>query len=258
MVKKNFVRAGLARLVYGALSFAERRCAHALGKGYGSATMKQEVKVLAALLREPPRLAIDIGGNVGEYTAELRKLDRDLDIVVFEPSQTNTARLGQRFGQDPRVTIVPCALSDQEGAATLFSDAPGSGLGSLTKRRLEERDITFDTAEAVAVLRFEKYWREQLACRPLDLVKIDVEGHEIAVLNGFGEAMHAVRVLQFEFGGCNVDTRTFFRDFWYFFKERGFDLHRITPWGTLEIARYKSREEYFSTTNYVALHRDRA
>ena len=250
--------ASLSRLFYGALNLVERRSAYAQGKGYGSATVAQEVKVLAGFLREPPRLAVDIGGNVGEYTAELRKLGRDLDIVVFEPSQTNTGKLGQRFGGDPRIAIVPCALSDEAGAATLFSDTPGSGLGSLTQRRLEERGIAFDTAEAVTTLRFEDHWRGQLARRPLDLVKIDVEGHELAVLKGFGEAIDAVKVLQFEFGGCNVDTRTFFRDFWHFFAERGFELHRITPFGAHRIARYKSREEYFSTTNYVAVHRGRA
>jgi hypothetical protein len=94
-----------------------------------------------------------------------------------------------------------------------------------------------------------------LAERQLDIVKIDVEGHELAVLRGFGRALAATRVVQFEFGGCNIDTRTYFRDFWYFFTDEGFDLYRITPIGAERIHRYRESEEAFTVTNFIAVNR---
>lgn len=53
-----------------------------------------------------------------------------------------------------------------------------------------------------------------------------VEGHELDVLAGAEEALKSVQLVQFEFGGCNIDTRTYFQDFFYFFQQHGFAIHR--------------------------------
>lgn len=231
----------------------ERIAATAQGKGYGAATVEQEVKLVLELLARQPLLAIDVGGNIGDYTAQLRQTHPELEIHVFEPSKTNTAKLAQRFASDSRVTLCPVALSDSEGSTTLFSNEPGSALASLTQRRLDYLHIDFSTQEVIDTVRFETYWETRLGGRPLDIVKIDVEGHEIAVLKGFGKALAATRVLQFEFGGANIDTRTFFRDFWYLFTEQQFALYRITPHGAEAIPAYRESDEFFTTTNYIAL-----
>jgi FkbM family methyltransferase len=242
------IRRHFFRLVH----LLERIAAYIQGKGYGSATIAQEVKLLQQLLGREPQLAIDIGGNVGAYTGELRRRNPKLEIHIFEPSATNIAKLTHRFKDDSLVKLVPMAVSKEAGAATLFSNEPGSGLGSLTHRRLEHLNIPFETKETIQTLRFEDYWNATLGRRQLDIVKMDIEGHELAAMEGFGAAIDVTQVLQFEFGGCNVDTRTFFRDFWYFLRERGFDVYRITPFGAEELTTYRERDEFFSTTNYIA------
>ncbi len=85
------------------------------------------------------------------------------------------------------------------------------------------------------------------------MFKIDVEGHELKVLEGVGSLINKIKVIQFEFGGCNIDTKTYFRDFWYFFKERNFDIYRITPLGPMKITQYKECYERFETTNYFCV-----
>jgi len=243
------------RSLFKLMNRVERLAAYAQGKGYGVATVEQETKLLQQLLQTQPKLAIDIGGNVGTYTAELRKRNPSLEIHTFEPSATNIEKLAARFKDDPLIKVVPLALSDAAGTATLFSDESGSGLASLTQRRLEHFNIPFDTKEVINTVRFEDYWRTTLQSRQLDMVKIDIEGHELNALKGFGGALNLTRVLQFEFGGCNIDTRTYFQDFWYFFKQHNFALYRITPFGAENIARYKESDEYFTTTNYIAANR---
>ena len=128
-------------------------------------------------------------------------------------------------------------------------------MGSLAKMRLDHFDIQFDVHEEVRTLRFEDYWINTLRARPIDLVKIDVEGHELSVLRGFGEALGYVKLLQFEFGGCNIDSRSFFQDFWYLLSDQGFDLYRITPLGAQRVRRYREMDECFVTTNFMAVNR---
>jgi len=102
------------------------------------------------------------------------------------------------------------------------------------------------------VIRFEDYWKSELGSENIDFVKLDIEGHELDALNGFGDALKFIKVIQFEFGGCNIDTRTFWQDFWYFFTENNFVLYRITPFGITKIKKYRELDEFFSTTNFLA------
>lgn len=88
---------------------------------------------------------------------------------------------------------------------------------------------------------------------------MDVEGHEIDVLNG-GKALFergGVDVATFEFGGCFLDARkSFFQDFWYFFKDYDMQIFRILKSAKLyKIPFYKEFYEQAATTNYVAIKR---
>jgi FkbM family methyltransferase len=246
-------RAKSAGAIFKLAQFAERMAAYAQGKGYGATTIKQENNLVQKLLSKTPTLAMDIGGNIGEYSAELRRRNPNLEIHVFEPAATNIEKLEQRFRDDQKITVLPFALSNGSGSATLFSNKPGSGLASLTQRRLDHFNIDFNVKESINTIRFEAYWKESLNSRILDIVKIDIEGHELPALQGFGDAIYATNVIQFEFGGCNIDTRTYFQDFWYFFKERNFDIFRIAPFGAQLINKYKESDEFFSTTNFIAV-----
>ncbi len=239
--------------LYRLLERIERKAGYLRGKGFSGRTAADEARWAHDLLGAPPKLAIDIGANVGHYTAELRRRTPDVEIHVFEPAARNVEILKARFSGDTAITIVPSAVSNVAGEATLYSNAPGSPLASLTRRDLDHIGLPFDTEETVGVLRFEDYWRDRLGSRPLDLVKLDVEGHELAALEGFEAAIDHVRVVQFEFGGCNIDTRTYFRDFWRFFSDRSFDLYRITPLGYEFLPKYNEADEYFSLSNFIAV-----
>ena len=235
------------------LSFLEQTIAHLLGKGGGSETVEQEFSFAVKMLaKKNPRICLDIGGNKGIYTEEIIKRFPECDVVVFEPVETNIKTLKGKFSHLPNVTIEKSAISNQIGSATLYSDEDGSGLASLTKRRLDHLGIEFENTETVTTIRFEDYWKTKLDSQHIDICKIDIEGHELNALTGFGEAIKHISLIQFEFGGCNIDTRTFFQDFWYFFQDHGFDLYRISQIGLIHIPRYRDLDEFFSTTNYLA------
>lgn len=243
------------KLWFDLLRRVERKAARLQGKGFGAFSIAEEVEAACALLRRRPEVAVDIGGNVGHYAAALRARFPALEIHVFEPASVNVAALRARFAHDPAIRINPVAVGREAGNATLFSDQPGSGLGSLTKRNLDHMNIPFDASEGVQVIRFDAYWRDVLQERPIDLIKLDIEGHELDALAGMGAALGATQAVQFEFGGANIDTRTFLRDFFALFGDAGFDIHRITPVGAQRLTSYRESDEAFTTTNFIALRR---
>jgi FkbM family methyltransferase len=206
-------KSSLRKAAFRLLRELERRAAVGLGKGFGAGSITEEVGCLLSFC-PPPQLAVDIGANIGNYTAELRRRNPQLEIHSFEPQVFNVSKLQERFANDRKIVIVPLGVSDSERAAILYSDQRGSGLASLVHRDLTHLNLSFDVKEEVDLIRFEDYWRSALDSRHIDLVKLDIEGHELAALRGFGEALKHISVLQFEFGGCNIDTITFFKDFW--------------------------------------------
>ena len=60
--------------------------------------------------------------------------------------------------------------------------------------------------------------KKKLRNQEIDIMKLDVEGHELDVLEGSRKTINSIKLIQFEFGGCNIDSKTFFQDFYYFLK----------------------------------------
>jgi hypothetical protein len=87
--------------------------------------------------------------------------------------------------------------------------------------------------------------------------KIDIEGHELFALQGARRLLEGRRIgaIRFEFGSANVNSRTFFHDFWDMFNEYGYRLQRFVPGGaTIPVDAYTERLEYFhGATNYIAV-----
>jgi FkbM family methyltransferase len=220
------------------------------GNGWGVGSIENEVKNCLSLLKISPKNFIDIGANKGEYTNYLLRVKPNLECHIFEPSVKNFEKLKNRFSQQ-NIFINKIGLSSSNKKSKLYSDYSGSGLASLTKRRLEHFQVDMSFEEIIELQRFDNYWEDKNSI--LDYIKIDVEGHELDVLEGFGDLIQKVRLIQFEFGGCNIDTRTFFQDYWYYFTEKEFLIFRITPRGPLLIKNYSEKDESFLTTNYIAL-----
>ncbi len=231
--------------------------AYLAGKGSGSSSLGSEVKAALRFMSGQDLIVFDVGANKGDWTAELvrRAGPRIRRVCQFEPSPHNIALLTERFKDDRRVSLVPHAASDRKGEAELFSDVPGSGAASLYKRRLDHFGIVLDKSARVRTVSIDDFIAEQ-KIRKVDFMKMDIEGHELAALAGAQHALKAgvISALSFEFGGANIDSRTYFQDFWYFLTPLGFDIFRILPGGgVVRVQRYSEMLEIFRTSNYLAV-----
>jgi FkbM family methyltransferase len=233
------------------LAFLEKLLAYLQGKGYGAATMAKEVRHALALLGTKPTTVLDVGANQGLWTAQLLSHHPGATVHVFEPQPICNTRLYEQYASSPNVHIHKNAVSNTTGVFKLYFDRAGSGLASLSKRELGHLGIQFENSVDVTTVVLDEFLASNQVGQ-IDLLKLDVEGHEMAVFEGMRRTLDGAappRVIQFEFGGCNIDTRTFFRDFYLRF-EKSYAIYRQTPFGLIRREQYVEADECFRTTNY--------
>jgi FkbM family methyltransferase len=238
------------------LGLLEKEIQIQLGKGWGSTTTSHEVAAIAQFVIQKNLhqvVALDVGANLGNWSSALLEVIPTSKIVAFEPSKAAFDQLNQRFENFSSINCENIALGSENKKATLFSNKSASGWASLTERRLDHFGVDFSQTEDTTVQTLD-HWIANSENLPLpNILKMDVEGHELDVLIGAKQSLNTIEIIQFEFGGCNIDTRTFLQDFWYFLCDRNFDLFRVTPRGVRLVNNYKESDEIFSTTNYIAV-----
>lgn len=249
-----WVAAGLPRK---RLQQIETLAGLAQGKGWGAASVRQEVRICLGLLGAANHrclLAIDVGANVGDWSRELLELEPEAEVIAYEPNPDSAAvarrRLGD-LGTGPSPTVVESAVGSDDGFGVLTGlDGPASH-NSLRPGSAQEFSFADLAVELVRLDSQTHRWQG----RPVDILKIDVEGAEWEVLQGAGEILDTAHVVQFELGEGSLTRRVYFLDYWSFFQSRGFDLWIQTPRGAARIPSYASRWESFSCTNFFAQRR---
>ncbi len=137
---------------------------------------------LLDLLCERHRPGIDVGAKVGMYTYRIRK--HSSEVIAFEPIPIFNHILRAVF-EGRRGRIEPYAVSNQRGTAIMrlpygHDGAPKYGRSTI------DRDNRFD---AKVIARHDEIEVETRRIDDYDLadvgfMKVDVEGHELAVLAG--------------------------------------------------------------------------
>ena len=177
------------------------------------------------------------------------------DIHSFEPAKKTFSTLSHNIEEISKkysghVKLNNLALSDSSGKATLHYDKENSGIASLYERQLDYMGIDYSMTEIIELTTLDEYCKEN-KIEYIDLLKMDVEGNELNVLEGSKTMLEAgkIRNIQMEFGGCNLDSRTYFRDFWNLLHE-DFRVFYILADSLMEITNYRETLEIFTTVNF--------
>jgi len=171
----------------------------------------------------PGQHAVDVGANIGYMTSIMAaRVGEDGRVTAFEPHPAlyhelvgNIQTWERELVSFPQIIAYNYAASDKSGEAILEIPAKfqgNQGLCSLVSGMAFREESDYCT---VATRRLDEILRDD---KPIHLLKIDVEGHELEVLEGCSrliESRQIANVIYEDLGACNSPTASYLRGVGY-------------------------------------------
>jgi len=130
---------------------------------------------------------IDVGANIGAFTVKASKLVGPTGTVIsLEPASKSFTLLDANIRRNDLSNVKPFkyAVSDSEGEASLYVDKASERSSLFSDQGDSERTRrNIETIESVKMVSLDTL-AESLKFDRIDVIKIDVEGSELAVLRG--------------------------------------------------------------------------
>lgn len=206
-------------------------------------------------------IIFDGGAHKGEYTLNLlnwfENTSKKISIHAFEPMSKSMEKYKEVIGNRPDVKIVynRKGLVDKIGSALIFFDSDSSIMASLYQRQLDYFDISFNQKEKVDLTTVDEYCKSNFIDK-IDLLKLVVEGSEFRALQGAQNMIGSGKIdmIQFGFGGTDIDSRFYFRDFWNYLTGANYSLFRVMKDGLIKFNKYDEKYECFQYVNFLAVY----
>jgi FkbM family methyltransferase len=193
----------------------------------------------------------DVGANRGEYAQLLAASFKQAKIFSFEPSKKTFSLLKENVKNINNIVCENFGFDQEERETILYTNFAGSGLASVYQRQLSHLGVAMDQEETIQLKTIDSYCATN-GITKIDLLKLDIEGNEFKALLGAKKMLEAgaINYIQFEFGGCNIDSKTFFKDFFLLLQDK-YKIYRILKNGWQEIKQYQQNLEIFTIANLI-------
>ena len=154
---------------------------------FGTYFLEREILALWADLARQVEVIFDIGANAGIYSLAALASNPDADVYAFEPTPQIADRLRSTVALNglARLHVEEMAVSDATGNKTLRRCRGGQGADNGGMNFLVDGPATDDGDEQVCTVTLDDYCAERGLSR-IDLLKMDIQGHEYAALRGAG------------------------------------------------------------------------
>jgi FkbM family methyltransferase len=158
---------------------------------FGTYFVEQALLECWQTLAKTASVVFDVGANAGIYSLAAISSNRAATVYAFEPTPEIAARLRSTaaFNQLDQLNVQESAVTDTPGHVALIRcrGARGTNEGMNFIQRDSE------TGERVRAETLDDFCRARSIDR-IDLMKIDVQGHEAAVLRGASELLNEGRI----------------------------------------------------------------
>lgn len=219
-----------------------RRIVHRhLGENDSNMTRNGEGRVQQSLM-PAANVVFDVGANRGEWSLAALSVNPALELHCFEPAPEAFQRLKSAV---PSAHLNNVGLGAEPASLELCIFGDNGELSSLYRGA-----HTPIRTERIAITTLDEYAK---GIPRIDFLKIDVEGHERAVLEGARQLLSEGRIgaVQFEYSGWYAESRSLLKDMFALLD--GFKFAKIMPWGLLPVT-YALDLENYQLANYLAIH----
>lgn len=169
---------------YARLHLRDNRCEKRVFAGARTWDNAERAEIrarIAAHEGKTPFVFVDAGANAGLYTlsvlSDAASLGRAVRVLAIEPDRENRRRLefNLRSSQAEHVSVLPCALGADEGEALMVQSDRNRG----------EVHVEAGGEGETVPMRPLRAVLETAGIDRVDVMKIDIEGYEMPVLNAF-------------------------------------------------------------------------
>lgn len=215
-----------------------------------------EQRVLDVLSRHGEiRTVFDVGANVGDYSVAAGRSFPNAAIYAFEPVKRTFDQLTQRLAGTPTFKAFNYGLNDRDDAVdfSIRPDDLGNSTSHPTISELLNPEVERMTERCR--LRHAGTVVKEIGVPCIDLLKIDTEGNDWHVLNGFSDWLSGgrIRAIQFEYGLACISTRRLLLDYYALLTKHGYRIGKIFP-TFIDFKNYHPFDEDFIGPNFLAVY----
>lgn len=169
---------------------------------------------VARSLLEKGGVCVDAGVNIGTFTLSAAKaVGKDGHVYAFEahPKTAEYARRNLELNHITNVTLEQKALGDKDMDVYISNDVHHDDINHLASSGIKVKGITLNSYKPLQEIK------------EITLVKIDVEGYELFLLNGATDVLKKTKYVLFEAFESNCTTFGYsVKDLFTWFHNHGF------------------------------------
>jgi FkbM family methyltransferase len=153
---------------------------------YLSGEFDRSVVEVLCKLAKPGDILLDVGANIGYVSACFLQNVQESHVVAVDPQPGIVELLRENLSQfGSRQQVLPIALSDRDGSCYLQIEKGRLGASKIVEHSTSDTHLV-EMWSASTLLK-------KLELPKLDLIKLDVEGHEKQVLSSLLPAIERYR-----------------------------------------------------------------
>ena len=197
-----------------------------------------------------PMIIFDVGSNKGDYVKTIRSVITNSVIHCFEIVPHTRETLLENLSAMEDIIVSESGLSNKEGHLEIGYNYENDSQARVVSSLTQAKEII-----SCKVQTGDNYIAQN-GIEEIDLLKIDTEGHEVPVLEGFDHALRdaRVRAIQFEYGTTWIAPRHFMYEAYAILEPAGFVIGRLYPDGVFFKPYNRREDEHLRMGNYVAIH----
>jgi FkbM family methyltransferase len=139
------------------------------------------------------RVVLDVGANCGAASVYFSRAYPDAQVFAVEPAAAAHALLVANTAGLPNVHPFHVGLHDHDAEVPLYSGAQGPGASSI-----HPSELTTDEVEPVQ-LRSARAWVAEQGIDRIDVLKVDTEGCEVAILEDLVDLLPGIQAIHLEY-----------------------------------------------------------